>query len=437
MNLNKHLAVYFFESAINNVIVNLGITALIFLFVHQNPGVYLTPVLLLFNMVWFLLYLFVNYQENNGTLMISQKGKALLILLISFYILNCLFWVPGTSRKLFLIGNSVLCLSVLLAYILKAPLKKTIAGILFKEENTERHDFNIIGKLRGYFGNGFTGRDYQPSLSVPGERKIHAITYNLKGDYPQINRISLNAEMQIQETLENAEYTFGSINFGDTLAADWLVSSPYGYRFNIGIPLRRLGNRILKRGFDLFVSLFVIIFFLSWMVPLIGLLIKLESRGPVFFKQLRSGRNNKAFWCYKFRSMHVNEQSDELQATKGDNRITNIGAFLRKTSIDEFPQFINVFKGEMSIVGPRPHMLMHTEFYGAKINDYMKRLVMKQGLTGWAQVKGYRGETTNIKSMEERVRHDLWYMQNWSLALDLKVIYLTIKGIFKNDENVF
>jgi lipopolysaccharide/colanic/teichoic acid biosynthesis glycosyltransferase len=434
MNLNKHLAVYFFESAINNIIVNLGITGLFFLLVQENPGVYLIPLLLLFNTVWFTLYIFVTYLENNG-LVISQKGKALLLQLISFYILNCLFWVPGTSRKFFLVSNSIFGLSVLLAYILRAPLKKTISARLSKEKNTESPDFGIIGKLKGYLGNGFSGKNYQPSFSVSGDKKVNAITYNLKGDFPQISRVSLNAEMQTQEHLENAEYTFGNINFGDTLAEDWLVSSPYNYRLNI--PLKQLNNRILKRGFDLFASVFIIVFFLSWMVPIIGLLIKLESKGPVFFRQLRSGRNNKPFWCYKFRSMYVNEQSDKLQATKGDNRITAIGAFLRKTSIDEFPQFINIFKGEMSIVGPRPHMLMHTEFYGAKIENYMKRLAMKQGLTGWAQVNGHRGETTDIQYMEERVRHDLWYMENWSLWLDIKIVLLTAIKVFKTDTTAF
>ena len=200
---------------------------------------------------------------------------------------------------------------------------------------------------------------------------------------------------------------------------------------------RQLNNRILKRGLDIFISLFVIVFFLSWLIPIIGLLIKVESRGPIFFKQLRSGLNNQPFWCYKFRSMRVNERSDELQATRNDNRITKLGFFLRKTSIDEFPQFINVLKGEMSVVGPRPHMLLHTEEYGKRIKNYMNRLALKQGLTGLAQVKGYRGETADMKFMEDRIEYNLWYVKNWSLWLDIKIIFLTIIKIFKADETAF
>ncbi|MEP6845717.1 MAG: sugar transferase, partial [Panacibacter sp.] len=145
----------------------------------------------------------------------------------------------------------------------------------------------------------------------------------------------------------------------------------------------------------------------------------------------------RSFWCYKFRSMHINEKSDELQATKGDKRVTALGAFLRKTSIDEFPQFFNVIKGEMSIVGPRPHMLKHTELYGVQIDNYLSRLTLKQGLTGWAQVKGYRGETSEIKFMEDRVRHDLWYMYNWSFWLDIKIVFLTAIKIFKAENPVY
>jgi lipopolysaccharide/colanic/teichoic acid biosynthesis glycosyltransferase len=135
--------------------------------------------------------------------------------------------------------------------------------------------------------------------------------------------------------------------------------------------------------------------------------------------------------------MYINEKSDEIQASRNDHRITKVGLFLRKTSIDEFPQFINVLKGEMSIVGPRPHMLLHTEIYGKQIKNYMNRLSLKQGLTGIAQVKGFRGETADIRLMESRVEHDLWYAENWSLWLDIKIIFLTIIKIFKTDENAF
>jgi exopolysaccharide biosynthesis polyprenyl glycosylphosphotransferase len=202
-------------------------------------------------------------------------------------------------------------------------------------------------------------------------------------------------------------------------------------------PLKRLHKQVLKRIFDLMISSSVIVFVLSWLIPLVSLLIKLESKGPVFFKQLRSGRDNNSFMCIKFRSMRMNKLSDTIQATKDDKRVTKIGAILRKTSLDEFPQFLNVFMGDMSIVGPRPHMLHHTRQYSGQINHYMVRLYLKPGLTGWAQVNGYRGEIKNIELMKNRVEHDIWYMENWSLLFDIKIILLTLKNILKGEENAY
>ena len=202
-------------------------------------------------------------------------------------------------------------------------------------------------------------------------------------------------------------------------------------------PLTDITNRFFKRVFDILFSTLVIILILSWLYPIIGILIKLSSKGPVLFKQVRSGVDNEEFICYKFRSMTQSHNADAKQATKGDARITKMGAFLRKSSIDEFPQFINVFMGNMSIVGPRPHMLAHTKEYSALINKYMVRQLVKPGITGAAQVRGYRGETKELKDMEGRVRLDLWYIENWSLSLDINIIFQTVWNAFKGDENAF
>lgn len=202
-------------------------------------------------------------------------------------------------------------------------------------------------------------------------------------------------------------------------------------------PLKRLHKQFIKRSFDIAASSLVIIFILSWLIPIVSLLIKLESKGPVFFRQLRSGRDNDNFTCLKFRSMYSNDVSDLIQATKNDARVTRIGAFLRKTSLDEFPQFLNVFMGDMSIVGPRPHMLHHTEQYSSQVNHYMVRLYLKPGLTGWAQVKGFRGEIRNIELLKSRVDHDIWYMENWSLLLDIKIMFMTFYNIIKGEENAY
>lgn len=202
-------------------------------------------------------------------------------------------------------------------------------------------------------------------------------------------------------------------------------------------PLENMLNRFIKRVFDIIFSLFIIVFVFSWLLPIISILIKIQSPGPVFFVQVRSGRNNEPFKCYKFRSMKVNNDSDKKQATRGDSRITKIGAWMRRTNVDELPQFFNVLKGNMSVVGPRPHMLSHTEQYSELIDTFMVRHFLKPGITGWAQIKGYRGETRTTDAMLNRVEADVWYLENWSFLLDLKIIFLTFWNTVKGDKNAF
>ncbi|MEP6594633.1 MAG: exopolysaccharide biosynthesis polyprenyl glycosylphosphotransferase [Ginsengibacter sp.] len=202
-------------------------------------------------------------------------------------------------------------------------------------------------------------------------------------------------------------------------------------------PLDDLNNRHIKRGFDITISVLVILFILSWLAPLICLLIIFESPGMPFFSQLRTGKNKKSFPCYKFRSMHVNKESDLKQATKNDNRITKVGRILRRTSLDEFPQFINVLIGNMSIVGPRPHMVKHTDDYSKIVNQYMVRHFSKPGITGWAQIHGYRGEISDLVQIRNRIQYDIWYMENWSLLLDIKIMFLTVFNILKGEEKAY
>lgn len=202
-------------------------------------------------------------------------------------------------------------------------------------------------------------------------------------------------------------------------------------------PLEDQNNRFVKRFFDAFFSLVVIIFILSWLYPIIGLIIKLQSPGPIIFKQLRSGENNVPFWCYKFRSMRVNSESDTKQATKHDRRVTKFGQFIRKTSLDELPQFFNVLLGDMSVVGPRPHMLNHTKEYNAITENFMVRHFVKPGITGLAQIRGLRGEITDMRYIQERINMDIEYLENWNLIADIKICFLTFYFIVKGDENAF
>lgn len=200
-------------------------------------------------------------------------------------------------------------------------------------------------------------------------------------------------------------------------------------------PLENILNRVLKRSFDIIFSSLVILLVFSWLFPILFILIKLSSPGPVFFIQKRSGRNNNVFSCYKFRSMAINKEADLKQATEEDPRITLIGRILRRTNLDELPQFLNVFLGNMSVVGPRPHMLKHTEDYSKIIDKFMVRHLVKPGITGLAQVNGFRGPTLDKRSMYKRVLYDVWYIENWSILLDIKIIFLTISNMIKGEKN--
>lgn len=192
-----------------------------------------------------------------------------------------------------------------------------------------------------------------------------------------------------------------------------------------------------KRLFDIVFSSLVIIFILSWAIPLIYMIIRLESKGPLFFRQVRHGFNRKPFYCYKFRSMAVNRDANSKMCTKNDSRITRVGKVLRKTSIDELPQFINVFLGEMSVVGPRPHMQAHTTEYSCSVDKYLVRHFAKPGITGLAQIKGYRGEIIKKSDIINRTRLDIFYLEKWTPLLDLKIIYHTVHNMITGEEKAF
>ena len=202
-------------------------------------------------------------------------------------------------------------------------------------------------------------------------------------------------------------------------------------------PLQDAYNRLIKRIFDILFSSLVILLILTWLYPVLAMIIKRQSKGPVLFKQLRTGKKNQSFWCYKFRSMQINAISDSQQAQKNDVRVTAIGKFMRRTSIDELPQFFNVLLGDMSVVGPRPHMIKHTEDYNEQIDNFMVRHFVKPGITGLAQVTGHRGEIKKVSDMKKRVKADIDYVQNWSLIKDIKICFLTVFNTLKGDEKAF
>jgi putative colanic acid biosysnthesis UDP-glucose lipid carrier transferase len=202
-------------------------------------------------------------------------------------------------------------------------------------------------------------------------------------------------------------------------------------------PLNDLFNQILKRSFDIIFSGLVILFVFSWLFPILAIWIRLDSKGPAFFRQKRNGKNNKVFWCYKFRTMAYQKDAEFVQATKNDSRITKLGTFLRRSNLDEMPQFLNVFMGDMTVVGPRPHPLELNETFKHVVDKYMVRHLVKPGVTGLAQVRGYRGETKDVRSMIGRIKMDVFYIENWTFWLDIKIIIWTLFKTVKGDQNAF
>lgn len=208
------------------------------------------------------------------------------------------------------------------------------------------------------------------------------------------------------------------------------------------LPLDRLENRLIKRFFDLLFSVLFFIFIGSWLLPLLALIVKITSKGPVFFKQMRWGLSNEQIVCYKFRSMvidskDIDSSGNYAQAIFNDPRVTKLGKFLRKTSLDELPQFWNVLIGNMSVIGPRPHPVPLNMASIETVENYMLRHIVKPGISGWAQVNGYRGETKSLDDMQKRVDHDLYYIHRWNLFFDVQIVLQTIINIFRGDQNAY
>jgi putative colanic acid biosysnthesis UDP-glucose lipid carrier transferase len=209
---------------------------------------------------------------------------------------------------------------------------------------------------------------------------------------------------------------------GNLTIAKPSITVPFSFYF----PLSRKGNAFYKRTFDLLLSSILILLIFPWFLPFAALFIKMESKGPVFFRQKRYKRGEEVFTCFKLRTMCVNEEADRVAARKDDIRITRLGRLLRRTHLDEFPQLFNVFLGDMSLIGPRPHMVSENLTFGPIINHYSIRHQVKPGMTGLAQVLGFTGHVTDIKVMEKRVEQDIFYIKKWSPLLDLKIIGLTV-----------
>ncbi len=312
---------------------------------------------------------------------------------------------------------------------------RNLKNILIIGENINSIRFKKILESRRHFGMNIIeneGLDFNKSKYLINQNNIKEVFISQSGlvdndlenqilNYCEDNHIGVN---YIPYSLNNDLISL-EVNYIDTLPIFKLKK----------YPLEKVNNQIIKSLVDIFLSSIICVFILSWLFPIITLLIKLDSKGPVIFKQKRRGLNGKEFDCYKFRTMR-NDGTNSIKATVvNDNRITRIGHFLRKTSLDEFPQFLNVLKGDMSIVGPRPHMISQDMHYSEIIRKYNLRNYVKPGITGLSQVKGFRGAIDCDKDMEDRIRTDIFYVRNWSLLLDIQIIYQTVVLVFKGDDN--
>lgn len=346
-------------------------------------------------------------------------GSLLLVTISKFFLFYCL------KKYRLLVGNNFR-FAVIVGY--------TPESIQLKElfETKKEYGYQFLG----YFSDKKANPEIKGNLT---DLKLFAVTNQVDEIYCSLNEVS---NTQLKDLLEFADSHNKTIKFiPDTkeIFSKNLKIDYYDFFPVLSLKETLLNEplvKIFKRSFDIVFSLAVIIGILSWLAPLLAILIKLESKGPILFKQGRPGIDEKQFYCYKFRSMRMNG-STETEALKNDPRVTKIGKLMRKSSIDEMPQFVNVLFGEMSVVGPRPHLWSQNKLYGRKIKKYMVRHYVKPGITGLAQVSGYRGEIETEKDMINRIKMDVFYIQNWSLILDLKIIYLTVVNILNGDKKAY
>lgn len=409
-------------------------------------------------MVWlicsYLTGVYVNNDFTDFTRNFKRSGSAFLIFVSFVLLFNFIF--PYYNRQFVIFSNAGFITYLFLSRALIVGInffvymddhaKKKIVFIGYNElsdtivEHFAQQKKTVV--VKGYF-------DYKKNEKLiehlPFLGKVEeCFTYAVENGVAEIFcTISPEKFPEIYKLSENAERNFIRFKFVPDLRLFVNREIKLDYIQDIPVlslrsePLESSAGRMKKRAFDVLFSGFVCIFLLSWLVPIIALLIKLDSRGPVFFIQQRSGKNNHPFPCIKFRSLKVNKESDTKQVTRNDDRFTKLGSFLRKSSLDELPQFFNVLAGHMSVVGSRPHMLKHTDEYSKIYDEYMIRHFLKPGITGWAQIHGYRGEIRADEQLRKRVEHDVWYIENWSIGLDINIVILTFWLTVKGDDNAF
>jgi putative colanic acid biosynthesis UDP-glucose lipid carrier transferase len=439
-----------------NIIFDLIVITALSLFFFRELKLNILYYLIYQTITWFLIAVIVKYYEvfrfttpvEIITKLVKQFSIFLLIVIAFFPFAKTAIF-SGKAIAIFLTLSFIIIVGF--KYFLFFYLKKyrivtgsnfrnaviigyTPEAIRLKEVFENRKDYGY--RFFGYFSDKIKNPEV---LGKINEIEKFTTDHLIDEIYCSLNEIS---NEKLKELVEFADDNKKAIKFipdskeifSKNLKIDYYELFPV-----LSLQKTQLHNPIIKgikRAFDVIFSILVITLLLSWLIPLLSILIKLESKGPVFFKQGRPGLDEEEFFCYKFRSMQLNRFTEQ-EASKNDPRVTRLGKFMRKTSIDELPQFFNVLLGDMSVVGPRPHLWSQNKAYASKIKKYMVRHYVKPGVTGLAQVKGFRGEIETEEDMVNRIKLDVFYIENWSMIMDLKIIFQTVINIFKGEDKAY
>lgn len=404
------------------------------------------------SLAWIIIAIKINFYEiyrfAKATYILKQLFRQFVFFFLILYAFIGFFKQPNISRLILGVFFLSVCISVLFLkflnyYLLKkyrTKVKGNISYVVVIGNNRKTDQLIKIFNNHTEYGYQLLNQFEPKASDFEINNCINFISENRIDEiYCSVRELN---DKEISELVNYADNNLIGLKFipdNKEIFTKQLNLEYYEYLPILSLrelPLDDPFNRFYKRLFDFIISLLIFVFILSWLMPLIGILIVLDSKGPVFFRQNRPGFKEEGFGCYKFRTMVANE-STEKSATRNDPRITKLGAFLRKTSIDELPQFVNVLLGQMSIVGPRPHLWRQNEVYGPTIQKYMLRHYVNPGITGLAQSKGYRGEIETSDEIRNRTRYDIFYIENWSFFLDLKIVLQTASNILKGEEKAY
>ncbi|MCK0191665.1 exopolysaccharide biosynthesis polyprenyl glycosylphosphotransferase [Arenibacter sp. F20364] len=436
--------------------VSYGVDLLVInLFAYILPINFQYPIL--FHSYLTLAWVILSFKNNFYVVYRYTKVSYILKLLFNQFVLFFLilyafigfFKQPNISRlalgEYFISAGLTIFTIKFLNYIFLMKYRERVKGnmrnvvVIGKNKKTDQliDVFNDRREYGYHFMKQFCPED--PSFDIY-KSFVYIVENNVDEIYCSVSELKNNQLTEFINFADNNLKTLKFIPDNKNIFSKKLTFEYYDYIPILSlrdIPLHNPLNSALKRGFDIVFALIVVVGILSWLAPIIALIIRLETKGPVYFRQKRNGIDNKEFYCYKFRSMAPNEHADSLMAVKNDMRTTKVGKFIRRTSIDELPQFYNVLFGNMSVVGPRPHMVKHTNEFANKVDKYMLRHFVKPGITGLAQVRGYRGEIETDIDILNRTKFDIFYIENWSLFMDLKIIVQTVLNAISGEKKAY